>query len=191
MYKTRLFVLLALMTGFGLACTPSYALQQSATPAQQANPVSSLPAGSLPAGSSVVKAPTALPLANDVTLMPAFNAGQKRALSVQPLQQNAAPAARTNPQTACVNIDAIRSAKVQDDETILLQMRNKNMFLLKLRTRCIGLSFDESFYYQASPTRQLCARFDTITARSGSRCLIDQIIPFAQQEAGDIKEIKK
>jgi hypothetical protein len=77
----------------------------------------------------------------------------------------------------CINVDRIRSTKVRDDETIAVRMAGGERLLIKLRQRCYGLSFDESFYYNVTPARQLCARLDMITARSGSRCLIDSIVP--------------
>lgn len=75
----------------------------------------------------------------------------------------------------CISVDFIRSTKVLDDRTVRFRMTGGAMYEIKLRDRCFGLAFHESFYYQASPTRQLCARYDTIVARSGSRCRIDSI----------------
>lgn len=75
----------------------------------------------------------------------------------------------------CINVDFIRDTKVKDDQTIRMRMRGGATYEVKLRDKCFGLAFHESFYYQASPTRRLCARYDTIVARSGSRCRIDSI----------------
>jgi hypothetical protein len=92
-----------------------------------------------------------------------------------------APKQDTSPgkmrKSQCISTNSIRTAQVRDDSTIRLTMGKNSQVDMKLQHRCPGLAFDESFYYQPGPTMQLCARLDTITARSGSRCLIDAFVP--------------
>jgi hypothetical protein len=80
-------------------------------------------------------------------------------------------------KTSCIHTQDIRSADVRDDRTIRLTLAGKRQMDMKLRGACSGLTFDESFYYQPGPTMQLCERFDSIVARSGSRCQIDAFLP--------------
>ncbi len=75
----------------------------------------------------------------------------------------------------CIPADFIREAIVKDDKTIDLILTGKKYYAIKLKDKCHGLGFDKSFYYYLTPTRELCARFDTIVTRSGSRCIIDKI----------------
>jgi hypothetical protein len=75
----------------------------------------------------------------------------------------------------CIPADFIREANVRDDKTIDLTLSGKKYYAIKFKDKCNGLAFDSSFYYFLTPSRQLCARFDTIVTRSGSRCIIDKI----------------
>lgn len=75
----------------------------------------------------------------------------------------------------CIPADFIREAIVKDDKTIDLVLSGKKYYAIKLKDKCHGLGFDKTFYYYLTPARQLCARFDTIVTRSGSRCIIDKI----------------
>jgi hypothetical protein len=77
----------------------------------------------------------------------------------------------------CIPTNSIRTADVRDDSTIRLTLGKNRQVDMKLYGVCPGLSFDGSFYYQPGPTMELCARLDTIVARSGSRCLIDAFVP--------------
>ncbi len=77
----------------------------------------------------------------------------------------------------CVKTSSIHAADVRDDSTIRLTLAKNKQVDMKLYGICPGLAFDESFYYQPGPTMELCARLDTIVARSGSRCLIDAFVP--------------
>lgn len=88
-----------------------------------------------------------------------------------------ADAAPAKSKSNCVKTSGIRSADVRDDSTIRLTLAKNKQVDMKLYGICPGLAFDESFYYQPGPTMLLCARFDTIVARSGSRCLIDAFVP--------------
>ncbi len=83
----------------------------------------------------------------------------------------------TPAKTSCIRTSSIRKADVRDDSTIRLTVAKNKQIDMKLYGICPGLAFDESFYYQPGPTMELCARFDTIMARSGSRCLIDAFVP--------------
>jgi hypothetical protein len=78
-------------------------------------------------------------------------------------------------RSRCISADLIKKATVIDDKTIHVDMYGKRYFAIRFRDVCSGLAFDQSFYYHLSPNRQLCARLDTITTRSGSRCIINKI----------------
>ena len=84
----------------------------------------------------------------------------------------------------CIRTDRIRAAEIEDDQSIRLTLRGGKQVLMRLENRCFGLAFDRSFYYRTSPTGELCAGFDTIMARAGSRCLISrfELLP-AQTES--------
>jgi hypothetical protein len=75
----------------------------------------------------------------------------------------------------CIPADFIRQATVKDDKTIDLDLSGGRIYAIKFKDKCPGLGFDKTFYYYLTPSRQLCARFDTIVTRSGSRCIIDKI----------------
>jgi Family of unknown function (DUF6491) len=75
----------------------------------------------------------------------------------------------------CIPADFIRQATVIDDKTIDLDLGKGKNYAIKFKNKCHGLGFDKTFYYYLTPSRQLCARFDTIVTRSGSRCVIDKI----------------
>jgi hypothetical protein len=187
MQKGIYIIVLAQAASMIAAHMPSYALPQSVPiTTQQSNPDGQNIGIAAKPSLSVIKAPTGLLSAND--LASDFHSEHKKfpqAFAIS--KSNEEPVKRPATQRGCVNIDSIRDAQVQDDENIVLRLRDKSLLLVKLRNRCIGLSFDESFYYQASPTRQLCARFDTITARSGSRCRIEQIVPLTLQELKNMR----
>jgi hypothetical protein len=91
----------------------------------------------------------------------------------------------------CIPADFIREATVRDDKTIELTLSGKKYYAIKFKDKCNGLAFDSSFYYYLTPTRQLCARFDTIVTRSGSRCIIDKISKRDAPESKDKKSKKK
>jgi Family of unknown function (DUF6491) len=76
----------------------------------------------------------------------------------------------------CIPADFIRQATVKDDKTIDLDLSGGRTYAIKLKDKCHGLGFDKTFYYYLTPSRQLCARFDTIVTRSGSRCIIEKIV---------------
>jgi hypothetical protein len=90
-----------------------------------------------------------------------------------------APAVKSSSKrkSNCITTSSIRAADVRDDSTIRLTLGKHKQVDMKLYGICPGLAFDESFYYQPGPTMELCARLDTIVARSGSRCLIDAFVP--------------
>jgi hypothetical protein len=88
-----------------------------------------------------------------------------------------AEAAPAKAKNSCVKTSTIRSADVRDDSTIRLTLAKNKQVDMRLYGICPGLAFDESFYYQPGPAMELCARLDTIVARSGSRCLIDAFVP--------------
>jgi hypothetical protein len=75
----------------------------------------------------------------------------------------------------CIPADFIRQAIVKDDKTINLELSGGKIYAIRFKDKCHGLGFDKTFYYYLTPSRQLCARFDTIVTRSGSRCIIDKI----------------
>ena len=88
-------------------------------------------------------------------------------------------------RNACISTSRIRSAQIISDELIELDMRGGKRLQMKLADRCTGLSFDQGFYYRTNANGRLCAGFDVIMARSGSRCLIGSIQekPAASPEA--------
>jgi Family of unknown function (DUF6491) len=89
------------------------------------------------------------------------------------------PEAKAFVAPSCINVRNIRQARVKDDRTVILALTRKRTLAMNLRGACHGLAFDESFYYQPSPSGEICARLDFITARSGSRCMIEafQVVP--------------
>jgi Family of unknown function (DUF6491) len=87
-------------------------------------------------------------------------------------RDNSANASSTD---RCLSIDLIKKTAVIDDQTIHVELKGKRFFAIRFRDVCVGLKFDQSFYYHLAPNRQLCARVDTIITRSGSRCLINKI----------------
>jgi hypothetical protein len=91
----------------------------------------------------------------------------------------------------CIPADFIREAVVRDDQTIDLTLSGKKYYAIKFKDKCRGLAFDSSFYYYLTPSRQLCARFDTIVTRSGSRCIIDKISKRDAPKSADKKGKKK
>ncbi len=101
----------------------------------------------------------------------------------------------TKAKKRCIPADFIREAIVKDDKKIELILSGKKYYEIRFKDKCHGLGFDKSFYYYLTPSRQLCARFDTIVTRSGSRCLIDKIskrdAPKDKKKSGDEKKAKK
>jgi hypothetical protein len=91
----------------------------------------------------------------------------------------------------CVPADFIREATVKDDKTIDITLSGRKYYAIKFKDKCHGLAFDSSFYYYLTPSRQLCARFDTIVTRSGSRCIIDKISKRDAPKPEDKKSKKK
>ena len=143
---------LVVAMGVAMAVLTAGATAASALDAKKARstPVSKIP--------SVMRAPTE-PLG---------------ALPVDPVAPPATADSRAaDAPPSCINVRNIRQAIVQDDQSVLLKMSGRRMLLMALRTPCRGLAFDETFYYRPSPSGEICARLDVITARSGSRCLID------------------
>jgi hypothetical protein len=108
------------------------------------------------------------------TLLP--TAQTSRSLLDQPTSPAAEPDAKAaDPQgeATCVQVDRIRDAQVLSDQVVRLRLRGGKRTDMILRNGCMGLAFHESFYYRPGPTGRLCAGFDWITARSGSRCQIE------------------
>lgn len=119
---------------------------------------------------SVMRAPTEPLGALPVDPVPAPPVAEARAADAAP---------------SCINVRFIRQAIVKDDQTVLLKMAGRRMLLMALRTPCRGLAFDETFYYRPSPSGEICARLDVITARSGSRCLIDAFQIYEPEKKAD------
>jgi Family of unknown function (DUF6491) len=122
------------------------------------------------AGSSAVLAKDSKKARSGVSAMRAPD------LALPLADENLSPTVDPGVSEPCINVDFIRDTKVRDDQTIRFRMRGGATYEIKLRDKCFGLAFHESFYYQVSPTRRLCARYDTIVARSGSRCRIESIV---------------
>lgn len=91
-------------------------------------------------------------------------------------------------QPACLSVDNIQAAEIQDDKTIILHLRNGLWYEMRLTDRCPGLGFYQGFYYRTSPNRQLCSRQDSVIARSGSQCLINSFVKI--DRPGQSKKIK-
>jgi hypothetical protein len=133
-----------------------------------------------PARRPVVRAPTQGKAMT--TMMPSQpNRAMDSELFFAPTEEQAMSKPLPKRKRHCIATSSIRSADVRDDSTIRLTLGKNKQVDMKLYGICPGLSFDESFYYQPGPTMELCARFDTIVARSGSRCLIDAFVPVEQQ----------
>jgi hypothetical protein len=125
----------------------------------------------------VVRAPTQ-GKAVTTTLPMQPRAGSEAELYFAPLPESSpAKTRKKTGKSQCISTNSIRSTDVRDDRTIRLTLGMNKQVDMKLYNRCPGLAFDESFYYQPGPTMELCARQDTIMARSGSRCLIDAFVP--------------
>lgn len=78
-------------------------------------------------------------------------------------------------KSACLGLDTIKSATVISDRAIRFLLHSGETVQMQLHDRCPGLAYDDAFYYEVTPTRQICERFDSILARSGSRCMIERI----------------
>ena len=57
---------------------------------------------------------------------------------------------------SCVSTPAIADTRVLDDQTIEFRMRNGDIYLNRLPSRCSGLGFNEGFSYRTSIS-QLCS----------------------------------
>ena len=57
---------------------------------------------------------------------------------------------------SCVSTPAIAATRVLDDQTIEFRMRNGDVYLNRLPSRCSGLGFNEGFSYRSSVSR-LCS----------------------------------
>jgi hypothetical protein len=124
----------------------------------------------------VVRAPTSGRAVS--TILPLeMRAGGRSDLYFAPLEEPAKVQSTSKPKNSCIKSSSISAADVRDDSTIRLTVAKNKQVDMKLYGICPGLAFDESFYYQPGPTMELCARIDTIVARSGSRCLIDAFVP--------------
>jgi hypothetical protein len=120
-------------------------------------------------------------------------------VDAQPGAQNAEPVSQealdvieeTKAKKRCIPADFIREAVVKDDKRIDLTLSGKKYYAIKFKDKCHGLGFDRSFYYYLTPARQLCARFDSIVTRSGSRCIIDKISKRDAPKSKKSKDEKK
>ena len=61
----------------------------------------------------------------------------------------------------CISLNRLDDTEVIDDRTILFFLKNDEIYVNRLRNRCHGLGFEESFMYETS-TAQLC-NLDLIT----------------------------
>lgn len=61
----------------------------------------------------------------------------------------------------CVSLNRLDDTEVIDDRTILFFLKNDEIYVNRLRNRCHGLGFEESFMYETT-TGQLCS-LDLIT----------------------------
>jgi hypothetical protein len=134
----------------------------------------------LPGRSPVLRAPTQGKTVSTVMPSQPRPAANTELFFAAP-EEAAAPKSLSKSKRNCIATSSIRAADVRDDSTIRLTLGKNKQVDMKLFGVCPGLAFDESFYYQPGPAMELCARLDTIVARSGSRCLIEAFVPVEQK----------
>lgn len=181
MFWRYFLMLFILFLGVGTASAPVWGQVESGVNSGIGSTSFGQPAGRTPIMRAPMKAATVgkavrrphasgpdrhIPLGERAGDMEAFSLPQ------MPELPGGSPAAA---KSACLGLDTIKSATVVNDRSIRFLLHSGETVQMQLHDRCPGLTYDDAFYYEVTPTRQICERFDSILARSGSRCMIERI----------------
>lgn len=97
----------------------------------------------------------------------------------------------------CVNLNRLDDTEVIDDRTILFFLKNDEIYVNRLRNRCHGLEFEESFMYETT-TGQLC-NLDLITVlrdmgfgfTRGASCALTKFQRISEADAKSLQDRKR
>lgn len=85
-------------------------------------------------------------------------------------------AASRGQRRTCINVDRIRSAVALDERIIELKLRGGQTLHMRFAEDCPFIAFYDGFYYHSDLGGRLCARRDSVLARSGGACTIESIM---------------
>ena len=86
----------------------------------------------------------------------------------------------------CIPLQYINQTPVIDSKTILVEMKGNKFKRIDLVNKCSGLKFEKGFSHSTS-INKLCKQDTLRVLRSGSICLIKQIVDITKEEAKALK----
>lgn len=93
-----------------------------------------------------------------------------------PAAEEAPPSRRS--RRRCVDIDHVVGATMLGTRTIELTLDNGERYHMRFADDCPFLGFYGGFYYRRLDSGRLCAGRDSVIARSGAACTIEELVRF-------------